>query len=119
MSPKKPSGLSQDGIHLRIVLNQNLCSSKAFILDTASRPDKMSDLSRNAECVLRILKAAKDPLTTAEILATARQDEYADICQDCAGGDTFVVAARQLVDKGLITKKLGKGGYRWQMAGGN
>ncbi len=78
----------------------------------------MSDLSRNAECVLRILKDATESLSTAEILEAARREEYADICQDCAGGDTFVVAARQLVDKGLITKKLGKGGYRWQMAGG-
>ena len=88
-------------------------------IGTVPRPDKMSDLSGNAECVLRILKDAIDPLTTAEILETARREAYADICQDCAGGDTFVVAARQLVDKGLITKKLGKGGYRWQMAGGN
>ena len=119
MSPKKPSGLSQDGIHLRIVLNQNLYSSKAFILGTAPRPDKMSDLSGNAECVLKILKDATEPLLTAEILEIARRDEYADICQDCAGGDTFVVAARQLVDKGLITKQIGKGGYRWQLAGGN
>jgi hypothetical protein len=76
----------------------------------------MSDLSRNAECVLKILQNATEPLTTPEILEAARGDELSEICQDCAGGDTFIVAARQLVDKGFITKKLGKGGYRWQLA---
>ncbi|MFQ5832765.1 MAG: hypothetical protein ACE5H4_08690 [Candidatus Thorarchaeota archaeon] len=56
---------------------------------------------------------------TSEVLEIARSDEYADICRDCAGGDTFIVAARQLVDKGLITRKLGKGGYRWQIVKGD
>ena len=79
----------------------------------------MSDLSRNAQCVLKILQDATNPLTTSEILEIAHGDDYTDICQDCAGGDTFVVAARQLVDMGLITKKLGKGGYRWQLAKGD
>ena len=79
----------------------------------------MSDLSRNAQCVLRILQNATEPLTTSEILEIARSDEHADICQDCAGGDTFIVAARQLVDKGLISKTLGKGGYRWQLVRGD
>ena len=74
----------------------------------------MSDLSNNAQCVLRILRT-QDSLTTSEILELARKPEYADICQDCAGGDTFVVAANQLVEQGLITKKFGKGGYRWQL----
>ena len=79
----------------------------------------MSELSRNAQCVLNILQNATSPLTTSEILEIARSDEHADICQDCAGGDTFIVAARQLVDKGLISKTLGKGGYRWQMMRGD
>ncbi|MFW9798827.1 MAG: hypothetical protein ACFFD9_00155 [Candidatus Thorarchaeota archaeon] len=79
----------------------------------------MSDLSRNAQCVLEILQNAITPLMTSEVLEIARSDEYADICQDCAGGDTFIVAARQLVDKGLITRKLGKGGYRWQIVKGD
>jgi hypothetical protein len=78
----------------------------------------MSDLSRNAECVIKILSDASDDLTTIEILENARREEYASICQDCAGGDAFIVAARQLVEKGLITKKLAKGGYRWRIAGG-
>ncbi|MFX0108021.1 MAG: hypothetical protein ACFE7R_07045 [Candidatus Hodarchaeota archaeon] len=75
----------------------------------------MSDLSRNAQCVLQILQNAAGQLTTSEILEAAQDEQYSDICQDCAGGDAFVAAARQLVDKGLITKKLGKGGYRWQV----
>ncbi|MHA1924407.1 MAG: hypothetical protein ACXABV_02480 [Candidatus Thorarchaeota archaeon] len=76
----------------------------------------MSDLSLNAECVLKILKDATEPLTTSEILEAARGEELSDICQGCVGGDTFIIAARQLVDKDLIIKKLGKGGYRWQLA---
>ncbi|MHA2378599.1 MAG: hypothetical protein ACXADS_04935 [Candidatus Thorarchaeota archaeon] len=79
----------------------------------------MSDLSRNAQCVLKILQNVVDPLTTSEILEIARSDEYADVCQDCAGGDTFIVAARQLVNKGLVSKTLGKGGYRWQLVKGD
>ncbi|MHA2431846.1 MAG: hypothetical protein ACXADO_01275 [Candidatus Thorarchaeota archaeon] len=79
----------------------------------------MSDLSRNAQCVLKILQNVVDPLTTSEILEIARSDEYADVCQDCAGGDTFIVAARQLENKGLVSKTLGKGGYRWQLVKGD
>lgn len=82
----------------------------------APQLNTMSDLSRNAECVLKILQNATEPLMTSEILEAARNEELSDICQDCAGGDTFIVAARQLVDRGLITKKLAKGGYRWQLA---
>ena len=74
----------------------------------------MSDLSNNAQCVLKVLET-QDFLTTSEILELARKPEFADICQDCAGGDTFVVAANQLVEQGLITKKFGKGGYRWHL----
>ena len=74
----------------------------------------MTDLAKNAQCVLRMLED-NESLTTSEILALARQSEYEELCTDCAGGDTFVVAANQLVESGLITKKFGKGGYRWQL----
>ena len=74
----------------------------------------MSDLSKNAQCVLRILANA-GALTTTEILEIATTDEFADLCTDCAGGDAFVAAANQLVQMGLISKKFGKGGYRWQL----
>jgi hypothetical protein len=74
----------------------------------------MSDLSKNAQCVLRILTSA-GALTTTEILEIASTDEFADFCTDCAGGDAFVAAANQLVQMGLISKKFGKGGYRWQL----
>lgn len=77
----------------------------------------MSTLSRNAQCILRILGPGR-LLTTSEILDLARRPEYADVCKDCAGGDTFVIAANQLVERGLITRKLGKGGYHWQMVKG-
>ena len=77
----------------------------------------MTDLSRNAQCVLRILESS-DSLTTAEILALAREERFSELCTDCAGGDTFVIAANQLVEQGLITKKFGKGGYRWQIVRG-
>jgi hypothetical protein len=76
----------------------------------------MFDLSKNAQCVLKILENAES-LTTTEILEIAQTEEYADLCTDCAGGDAFVAAANQLVEKGLITKKFGKGGYRWQLTG--
>ena len=74
----------------------------------------MKDLSRNAQCVLSILENAES-LTTTEILTIASTEDYAELCTDCAGGDAFVAAANQLVEKGLITKKFGKGGYRWQL----
>ena len=74
----------------------------------------MTELSRNAQCVLKILETT-DSLTTAEILTMARDEQFAELCTDCAGGDTFVVAANQLVEQGLITKKFGKGGYRWYL----
>jgi hypothetical protein len=74
----------------------------------------MTDLSKDARCVLKILENTES-LTTTEILGIANTDDYADLCTDCAGGDTFVAAANQLVEMGLITKKFGKGGYRWQL----
>ena len=74
----------------------------------------MSDLSKNAQCVLKILEST-DSLTTTEILEIAQIEEYTDLCTDCVGGDAFVAAANQLVDMGMITKKFGKGGYRWQL----
>ncbi len=72
----------------------------------------MTDLTKNAKCVLKILEK-EDGLTTSEILEFARTSEFSEICQDCAGGDAFIVAANQLVERGFITKKFGKGGYRW------
>jgi hypothetical protein len=74
----------------------------------------MSDLSKNAQCVLKILESAES-LTTTEILEIASTDKYAELCTDCAGGDAFVAAANQLVENGLITRKFGKGGYRWRL----
>ena len=74
----------------------------------------MTDLSREAQCVLRILEG-QESLSTSEILEFARTPEFADICEDCAGGDTFIAAANQLVERGLIWKKFGKGGYRWHI----
>ncbi|MFW9868782.1 MAG: hypothetical protein ACFFFO_03305 [Candidatus Thorarchaeota archaeon] len=74
----------------------------------------MTELSRNAQCVFEILQNA-DSLTTTEILEMAHTEEYAELCTDCAGGDAFIAAANQLVQKGLITKTFGKGGYRWRL----
>ncbi len=74
----------------------------------------MSDLSNNAQCVLKILETTES-LTTTEILEIAKTKEFAKLCTDCAGGDSIVATANQLVEKGLITKKFGKGGYRWQL----
>ncbi len=74
----------------------------------------MPDLSRDAQCVLAILKE-EDNLTTSEILERARNPKFADLCTDCAGGDAFVVAANQLVEQNLISKRFGKGGYRWHL----
>ncbi len=74
----------------------------------------MSDLSKNAQCVIRILETAES-LTTSEILEIARREEFSDLCTDCAGGDAFVAAANELVERGIITKKFGKGGYRWSL----
>ena len=74
----------------------------------------MSDLSINAQCVLRILETVES-LTTTEILEIARTEDFADICTGCAGGDTIVATANQLVERGLIVRKFGRGGYRWQL----
>ncbi len=74
----------------------------------------MSVLPKNAQCVLKILTDAES-LTTSEILEIARSPRYAGLCDDCAGGDSFVAAANYLVEKGLITRAFGKGGYRWKI----
>jgi len=74
----------------------------------------MSALSKNAQCVLKILESVES-LTTKEILEIASTDEYADLCTECVGGDAFVAAANQLVEEGFIIKTFGKGGYRWKL----
>jgi hypothetical protein len=77
----------------------------------------MSALSKNAQCVLKIL-GDLGSLTTTEILEAADDQRYSDICTDCAGGDSFVAAANQLVEQGLVEKTFGKGGYRWHLVKG-
>jgi hypothetical protein len=74
----------------------------------------MSDLPDNAQCVLKILETAES-LTTTDILEIAKTEKFAALCSDCAGGDSIVATANQLVEKGLLLKKFGKGGYRWQL----
>ncbi|MBD3405786.1 MAG: hypothetical protein GF411_06610 [Candidatus Lokiarchaeota archaeon] len=76
----------------------------------------MTDLSRNAQCILKVLEGVES-LTTSQILERAKQPEFKEICVDCAGGDAFIVAANQLVEKGMIIRSFGKGGYRWKLAG--
>jgi hypothetical protein len=72
----------------------------------------MPALSKNAQCILKIL-GDLGALTTTEILEAVSNQKYANICTDCAGGDTFVVTVNQLVEQGLVQKTFGKGGYRW------
>lgn len=74
----------------------------------------MSILSKNAQCILKIL-GDLGSLTTTEILEAVSNQKYANICIDCAGGDTFVATANQLVEQGLVQKTFGKGGYRWHL----
>jgi hypothetical protein len=77
----------------------------------------MTAPSKDAQCILRILKG-KESLSTSEILELAKSPEFADICDDCAGGDSIVAAANQLAEMGLIQRMFGKGGYRWQIVNG-
>jgi hypothetical protein len=77
----------------------------------------MTNLSKDAQCVLRILKG-KESLSTSEILELAKSPEFSDICDDCAGGDSFIAAANQLAEMGLIQRMFGKGGYHWQIVNG-
>lgn len=74
----------------------------------------MSTLSRNAQCVLKILETV-GALTTTEILEIARTEDFADLCTDCVGGDTIAATANHLVERGFVTRQFGKGGYRWQL----
>lgn len=96
------------------MLNDLTAYCEDFILLVAPPRLAMTDLSKNAQCVLKILEAAIS-LTTTEILEIAQTDDFTELCTYCNGGDAFVVAANLLVKKGLITKKFGKGGYRWQL----
>ncbi len=87
---------------------------RSFHIESCLRSLAMPDLSKNARCVLAILRQANS-LSTVDILEMARKEEYSDLCHDCAGGDAFVAAANQLVEHGLIKKTFGKGGYRWEL----
>ncbi len=64
-------------------------------------------------CIIEVLKKYGE-LSTGEIIELARNEEFQDICSSCEGGDSFVRAAKKLLEKGIVERKFDKG-YIWKL----
>ncbi len=67
---------------------------------------------RSRECILRILNNA-NYMSTHDILTEARK--YPDICRGCRSGSNIIRIAMKLLEEGLITREIGKGGFIWKI----
>lgn len=73
----------------------------------------MSDFKeRNTKCVIEILKK-KNPATTKEIMAM--RDLFPDLCAGCSSGGDVILAGKQLVEEGVVTRKWTPEGFAWTL----
>jgi hypothetical protein len=72
--------------------------------------------TKDEDCLLAIMKSVDiaQGLSTAQILA--KTIDFPDMCEGCSSGSHIIAAGNFLVEKGIITKELAKGGYRWFLA---
>ena len=68
--------------------------------------------NRNVQCVVEILKK-KNPATTKEILAM--RDLFPELCAGCSSGGDVVLAGKELVEEGLVTRKWTSEGFEWKL----
>ncbi|MHA2090585.1 MAG: hypothetical protein ACW98K_06975 [Candidatus Kariarchaeaceae archaeon] len=69
--------------------------------------------SKNAECLIAILKQAGRSLTTKEVLSTTKN--FPKLCVGCSSGTHVISAGIELIEEGIVMKILGKGGYIWEL----
>jgi len=67
-------------------------------------------------CVLGILRK-ESSASTKRIIELASTPEFQEICRDCKSGVEVYETAMKLQRAGLITRKPGKGGFLWSLAG--
>ncbi|MHA2248716.1 MAG: hypothetical protein ACXAD7_00070 [Candidatus Kariarchaeaceae archaeon] len=71
------------------------------------------DMTKNEECMIAILKSESDSLTTKQILS--KTSLFPELCIGCSSGSHVITAGISLCEKGLVNRKLGKGGYKWTL----
>ena len=64
-------------------------------------------------CILQILKSHSHSLSTQEILDETKL--YPDICRGCKSGSNILRIALKLVNEGVISRELAKGGFQWKI----
>ncbi|HAT72662.1 MAG TPA: hypothetical protein DCS63_07585 [Elusimicrobia bacterium] len=69
-------------------------------------------LSDNERCMTEILRR-KPEASTREVLALSKKIV---LCRDCSDGNAVLAAAASLVSKGLVSRALSGGAYRWRLA---
>jgi hypothetical protein len=70
--------------------------------------------NNNIKCFISILEKF-GALSTGEIINHAQTSDFVEICSGCKSGTDVISAGLILVEKGLVTKHITKGGYQWQL----
>ncbi|RMG37779.1 MAG: hypothetical protein D6732_05980 [Methanobacteriota archaeon] len=70
-------------------------------------------ISDNEKCLLTILARASREMSTAELIEA--MDEFPDLCKGCKSGTYLIRTAMNLVRKGMVKRKAGKGGFYWNL----
>ena len=71
------------------------------------------NFTREELCLIAILREKKQA-TTAEILSMTAK--FPKLCDMCASGSQVIVAGRKLERKGIVRKKIAKGGFIWELS---
>jgi hypothetical protein len=92
------------------ILQKNISSN---LIQFSSVSIHVMSRSKNAECLIAILTHAGRSLTTKEVLS--RTKNFPKLCVGCSSGTHVISAGIELIEEGIIMKKLGKGGYIWEL----
>ncbi|MEK9716640.1 MAG: hypothetical protein VW394_07760 [Candidatus Heimdallarchaeota archaeon] len=70
-------------------------------------------MKSNEKCILKILKIHGNGLFTNEILQLTKN--YPNLCKGCSSGNHIISSGLELINIGLIEKKIAKGGFKWYL----
>ncbi len=71
------------------------------------------EFTREELCLIAILRENSE-LKTEEILELT--SKYPKLCEGCASGGHVIAAGRRLERKGIVKKKIAKGGFLWELS---
>jgi len=69
-------------------------------------------ITDNERCMISIL-LKENKISTKNMLKLKVSNEFKDICANCVGSDDVIVTGNNLIEKGVIKKKLTENGFTW------